>query len=247
MASATYLEDTCKSALNRVASGDPLPYDWTLNPYRGCTHSGHYCFGRAYHSYLGLGIGADFERRIVMKTNVASVLQAELRSPRWERAPVAMGTATDPYQPCEGRYGLTRTVIATLSESRTPLSMLTKSTLVIRNLDLFVELDERAGATLAMSIGTLDDSVRQLVEPETPPPASRLEVLRRFSSAGIRTGVLIAFASIAAAIFFFVGKPVQRLERRRQEELAASVTNCPHCVGEIPVAATRCPFCTSEL
>jgi DNA repair photolyase len=192
MAPTSYLEDRCKSALNRVATGSPLPYDWTVNPYRGCTHSCHYCFARAYHAYLDLGIGADFERLIVVKTNIATVLRSELSSPRWLGTPVAMGTATDPYQPCEGRYRLTRDVLEALSDYRTPLSMLTKSTLVVRDLDLFAELDTRAGATLAMSIASVEDSFRRTIEPGTPPSRSRLEVLRRFSSAGIRTGVLVA-------------------------------------------------------
>ena len=121
MASAVYLEDRCKSALNRVAGG-PLPYRWTVNPYRGCTHSCHYCFARAFHSYLDLGVGDDFARRIVVKTNVGDVLRHELSSPSWAGDPVAMGTATDPYQPCEGRYRLTREIVAALLEFRTPLS-----------------------------------------------------------------------------------------------------------------------------
>ena len=192
MTQVAYLEETCKSALNRVARGGPLPYEWTINPYRGCAHNCHYCFARAYHSYLDLGIGDDFARRIVVKTNIAPVVRRELSSPRWAGEPVAMGTATDPYQPCEGRYRLTRDVLGALIEFRTPLSMLTKSTLIVRDIDLISRLASGPGATVAMSVGTLDDSIRQLIEPGTPPARSRLEVLGRCSSAGIRTGVLIA-------------------------------------------------------
>ncbi len=103
-----YLEDTCKSALNRVPGESRLPFRWTVNPYRGCSHSCHYCFARAYHAYLDLGVGDDFSSKIVVKTNVVEVLRRELASPRWGGEPVAMGTATDPYQHCEGRYRLTR-------------------------------------------------------------------------------------------------------------------------------------------
>ena len=192
MARAAYLEERCKSALNRVAKGGPLPYAWTINPYRGCAHECHYCFARAYHSYLDLGIGEDFARRIVVKTNVAEVLRHELGARRWQGEPVAMGTATDPYQPCEGRYRLTRKVLRALIEFHTPLSMLTKSTLIVRDIDLISELGSTAGATIAMSVGSLDESVRRLVEPGTPPVRSRLSALSRVASAGIPTGVLVA-------------------------------------------------------
>jgi len=192
VARATYLEERCKSALNRVANGGPLPYAWTINPYRGCAHNCHYCFARAYHSYLDLGIGEDFARRIVVKTNIGPVLRRELSSERWAGDPVAMGTATDPYQPCEGRYRLTREVLLALSEFRTPLSMLTKSTLLVRDIELISQLARGPGATVAMSIGSLDDSIRRLIEPGTPPARSRLEVLGRCSRAGVGTGVLIA-------------------------------------------------------
>jgi DNA repair photolyase len=187
-----YLEDTCKSALNRVPVASRLPFRWTVNPYRGCSHSCHYCFARAYHAYLDLGVGDDFATKIVVKTNVADVLRRELASPRWARDTIAMGTATDPYQHCEGRYRLTRTVLEVLVGAETPLSLLTKSTLVLRDLDLFVALDEHAGASLAMSVGTLDERVRRIVEPGTPPARRRLEVLARFAAAGIRTSVLVA-------------------------------------------------------
>ena len=192
MARAAYLEERCKSALNRVAKGGPLPYAWTINPYRGYAHECHYCFARAYHSYLDLGIGEDFARRIVVKTNVAEVLRHELGARRWQGEPVAMGTATDPYQPCEGRYRLTRKVLRALIEFHTPLSMLTKSTLIVRDIDLISELGSTAGATIAMSVGSLDESVRRLVEPGTPPVRSRLSALSRVASAGIPTGVLVA-------------------------------------------------------
>lgn len=192
MSRLSYLEDTCKTALNRVPDESRLPFRWTVNPYRGCSHSCHYCFARAYHAYLDLGIGDDFSSKIVVKTNVADVLRRELASPRWSGEAVAMGTATDPYQHCEGRYRLTRDVVGTLADFANPLSILTKSTMIARDLDVFRRLDQVAALTVSMSVGTLDERVRRVVEPGTPPAAKRLEILARFADTGIRTGVLVA-------------------------------------------------------
>ena len=192
MARAQYLEDTCKSALNRVPEASHVPFRWTINPYRGCTHSCHYCFARAFHAYLDLGIGEDFSSKIVVKTNVADVLRRELASRRWAGETIAMGTATDPYQHCEGRYKLMREILRALVDFRNPLSLLTKSTMILRDLDLFRELNEVAPVTVSMSVGMLDESIRRVVEPGTPPGRRRLEILGRFAEAGIRTGVLVA-------------------------------------------------------
>lgn len=192
MGRAQYLEDTCKTALNRVPDAARVPFRWTINPYRGCTHSCHYCFARAFHAYLDLGVGEDFSSKIVVKTNVVEVLRRELASPKWSGETIAMGTATDPYQHCEGRYKLTRGIVQALTDFANPLSMLTKSTMILRDLDLLRELDEVAGVTVSMSVGTLDEAVRRVVEPGTPPGRRRLEILSRFAEAGIRTGVLVA-------------------------------------------------------
>ncbi|MGH3058212.1 MAG: radical SAM protein, partial [Gaiellaceae bacterium] len=192
MPRAQYLEDTCKTALNRVPDASRVPFRWTLNPYRGCTHSCHYCFARAFHTYLDLGVGEDFSTKIVVKTNVAEVLRRELASPSWSGEPVAMGTATDPYQHCEGRYRLTRGVVEAFADFENPLSMLTKSTMIARDLDVYRRLAEVADVTVSMSVGMLDERVRRVVEPGTPPGRKRLEILGRFADAGIRTGVLVA-------------------------------------------------------
>ena len=192
MARAQYLEDTCKTALNRVPDASRVPFRWTVNPYRGCTHSCHYCFARAYHAYLDMGVGDDFSSKIVVKTNVVEVLRRELASPKWTGEHVAMGTATDPYQHCEGRYRLTRGVLETLAEFGNPMSMLTKSTLILRDLDVFRRLNDVAGVTVSMSVGMLDERVRRVVEPGTPPGRRRLQILGRFAEAGIRTSVLVA-------------------------------------------------------
>ena len=192
MSRARYLEDTCKTALNRIPNEARVPFRWTVNPYRGCAHSCHYCFARAYHTYLDLGIGDDFSSKIVVKTNVADVLRGELASPRWQGETVAMGTATDPYQQCEGRYRLTRGIVEALADAANPLSILTKSTMIARDLDLYRRLDGRASLTVMMSVGTLDEGVRRVIEPGTPPGRKRLDILGRFADAGIRTGVLVA-------------------------------------------------------
>jgi len=192
MARAQYLEEECKNALNRVHESSRVPFRWTVNPYRGCTHSCHYCFARAYHAYLDLGVGEDFSSKIVVKVNVVEALRRNLASPRWEGETIAMGTATDPYQHCEGRYRLTRGVLEALADFQNPLSMLTKSTLILRDLDVYRRLNEVAGLSVSMSVGMLDEAVRRVVEPGTPPGRKRLEILGRFADAGIRTGVLVA-------------------------------------------------------
>lgn len=192
VARAQYLEENCKSALNRVPDASRVPFRWTINPYRGCTHSCHYCFARAFHAYLDMGVGDDFSSKIVVKTNVVDVLRRELDSPRWTGEHIAMGTATDPYQHCEGRYKLTRGVIEVLGDFQNPLSMLTKSTMILRDLDLYERLNKVAPLTISMSVGMLDERVRRVVEPGTPPGRRRIEILARLADAGIRTGVLVA-------------------------------------------------------
>ena len=189
---AQFLEETCKTALNGVPKQSRVPFRWTVNPYRGCTHSCNYCFARAFHSYLDLGIGDDFSSKILVKTNVVEVLRRELASPKWPGDMIAMGTATDPSQHCEGRYRLTRGIVEALDDFENPLSILTKSTMILRDLDVFRRLNGVADLTVSMSVGTLDESVRRIVEPGTPPPRRRLEILGRFADAGITTGVLVA-------------------------------------------------------
>jgi DNA repair photolyase len=191
-AGLTFHEVRSKSALNRVPGASSMPFAWTVNPYRGCAHSCHYCFARAYHAYLDLGIGEDFSSKIVVKTNVVEVLRRELASEKWTGEHVAMGTATDPYQHCEGRYRLTRGVVQAFADFANPLSMLTKSTMIVRDLDVFCRLNDATDVSVSMSVGTLDEGVRRVVEPGTPPGRKRLEILSRFAEAGIRTGVLVA-------------------------------------------------------
>src|SRR5215207_643896 len=184
-----YHEIPCKSALNRVSG---MPFRWSLNPYRGCLHGCHYCYARASHTYLGMNADDDFETKIVVKTNMPEVLRQELRRRTWMRERVAIGTATDAYQPCEGRYWLTRRCLEALRDFETPVSIVTKSTLILRDRDLLAELAQGPGATVYFTITTLDPDLWRVIEPGTPPPDKRLEVLRRLAHAGVPCGVFLA-------------------------------------------------------
>jgi DNA repair photolyase len=184
-----YREMPCKTALNRVSG---MPFRWSLNPYRGCVHGCHYCYARATHPYLGLNADDDFATKIIVKSNMPEVLRQELLKPSWMRERVAIGTATDAYQPCEGRYRLTRRCLEALHDSDTPVSIVTKSTLILRDLELLTELVHGPGATVHFTITTLDEELWRLIEPGTPPPLKRLRVLRQLSEAGIPTGVFLA-------------------------------------------------------
>jgi DNA repair photolyase len=189
MTGPEYREIPCKSALNRVSG---MPFRWSLNPYRGCLHGCHYCYARASHTYLGMNAGEDFATKIVVKTNVPEVLRQELRRRSWTRERVAIGTATDAYQPCEGRYRLTRCCLEALRDYDTPVSIVTKSTLILRDLDLLAELAQGSGATVYFTITTLDPELWRLIEPGTPPPHKRLRVLRQLSEVGVPCGVFLA-------------------------------------------------------
>jgi DNA repair photolyase len=187
-----FLHVNARTVINTVPAESVMPFRHTINPYRGCSHACVYCFARPTHDYLGLGIGTDFERKIVVKVNAVERLRAELRSPKWGGEHIAMGTNTDPYQHAEGKYHLTRGIVETLSAARNPFSILTKSTLILRDAALLAAASERTDLEVNFSIGTLDRSVWQLTEPGTPPPDRRVEALRRLTSLGIPCGVLVA-------------------------------------------------------
>jgi DNA repair photolyase len=189
MTRATYTEIECKTALNRVTN---MGFAWSLNPYRGCVHACAYCYARANHTYLGLNAGSDFETRLFVKTNIVEKLHQELARPGWKRDEVAVGTATDPYQPIEGKYRLTAGIISALADAATPANIVTKSPLVIRDIDELCRLDERAGVRLCMTITTMDDDIWRIMEPGTAPPKQRLRALKMLSEAGIPCGVYLA-------------------------------------------------------
>jgi DNA repair photolyase len=184
-------EVRAKSALNKVP-GDYLPFNFTVNPFRGCTHACLYCFARNTHTYLDMDAGRDFEREIVVKVNVPELLDAEVRRPSWKRELVAFGTNTDPYQWAEGRYELMPPMLESLRDTRTPVSILSKSPLPLRDIDLFKQIGEVADVSVNFSIPTLDEKIWRKTEPHTPSPRKRLEAVAEFNQAGIPSGVLVA-------------------------------------------------------
>jgi DNA repair photolyase len=184
-----FYEVRSKSALNRVPKASQMPFRWTVNPYRGCTHACVYCFARPTHTYLDLDAGRDFEREIVVKVNAPEVLRAELSRPSWTREHVAMGTNTDPYQWVESRYRLMPPIWEALADTRTPGSILTKSPLLLRDIDLMRRVPEIAAN---LSVPTLDERAWRATEPHTPHPRKRLEAVAELNRAGIPCGVLIA-------------------------------------------------------
>jgi len=187
-----FMEVRAKSALNRVPGGARVPFNWTVNPYRGCTHACVYCFARPTHEYLGLNAGRDFEREVVVKVNVPEVLRAELGRSSWRGEHVALGTNTDPYQWVEGRYRLMRGVWEALRDARNPCSILTKSPLVLRDVDLLREVAEVTDVGACLSVPTLDEKAWRATEPHTPHPRARLEAVAELNRQGIPTGILIA-------------------------------------------------------
>ena len=192
LAGLELLHVRARRIINEVPSGSRMPFRWTINPYRGCSHGCVYCFARPTHEYLGLGIGDDFDRRIVVKVNAVERLRAELRAPRWAGEPIAMGTNTDPYQPAEGRYRLTRGIVEALSEARNPFSILTKSTLIGRDIDLLAEARRHCEVQTALSIGSMDQEVWRATEPHAPSPRRRMETVARLNAAGVPCGVMVA-------------------------------------------------------
>lgn len=170
----TFHEVLCKSALNKVPNASALPFRYTVNGYRGCSHACRYCFARPTHEYLELDCGNDFDTQVVVKTNVAEVLRRELRRPSWQRETVALGTNTDPYQRAEGRYALMPGIIGALAESGTPLSILTKGTLLRRDLPLIADAAAQVPVSVAVSLAVGDAELHRDVEPGTPTPQARL-------------------------------------------------------------------------
>ena len=186
---ARYQEVACRSALNRVQG---MPFEWTLNPYRGCTHGCHYCFARRYHVQFEMNSDDEFASVILVKRNFVDVLRRELDRPTWHRDHVALGTATDPYQPIEGHYRLTRGSIEALAAARTPIGLVTKGPMVVRDRDVLKALGDAAGCTVYMSVPTVDDDAWRILEPGTAHPLQRLRAVRELVDAGVNAGVLMA-------------------------------------------------------
>jgi DNA repair photolyase len=185
---ARYQEVHVRSAL---AEAKGMPFRWTLNPYRGCTHACEYCYARKYQRHLELGTGDDFSSVIFVKTNLAERLTVDLRRPRWTRETVAVGTATDPYQPIEGHYRLTRRCLEVLTAHDTPFHIVTKGPMVMRDTDVLIAATQRAGCRVYLSVPSVDDAGWATLEPGTAPPQQRLRAVRHLTDAGVEAGVLM--------------------------------------------------------
>jgi DNA repair photolyase len=185
---ARYQAVHVKSALARAQG---MPFKWALNPYRGCTHACEYCYARKYQAHLELGAGDDFSSLIFVKENLADVLRKELARRSWSREHVAVGTATDPYQPIEGRMTITRRCLEALHASGTPFSITTKGPMVVRDIDVLKQAARGAGCQVYLSVPTVDERAWAALEPGTAPPAQRLRAVRALTDAGIDAGVLM--------------------------------------------------------
>src|SRR5947208_2221863 len=187
-----FYEVRAKSALNRVPEQSQVPFRWTINPYRGCTHACNFCFARQTHKFLDFDAGRDFEKEIVVKVNVPEVLRRELARPSWKGEHVALGTNTDPYQWVEGRYKLMPGIWEAFRDFRNPCSILTKSPLLLRDLPLMKEVAKVAPIQASLSIPTLEEKAWRATEPHTPNPRARIEAVAELNRAGIPCGVLVA-------------------------------------------------------
>jgi DNA repair photolyase len=184
-----WVEVEVKSVLNRVRG---MPFRWSINPYRGCQHQCVFCYARRTHWFLDQDGVRDWGARIFVKVNAPQLLRRELAHPAWAREEVHVGTATDPYQPAEGAYRLTRQILEALRDFDTPATVVTRSTMVVRDLDVLRQLAAGPGATVCLSVATTDAALARQIEPDVPPPRRRLEALRALVEAGVPAGVLLA-------------------------------------------------------
>jgi DNA repair photolyase len=189
MSDVEYRELPCRAALNRVKG---MMFAWSLNPYTGCAHRCTFCYVRAFERRADRPSGDSYGRVIRVKTNVAEVLRSELARPSWKGENVVVGAATDPYQPCEGRYRLTRACIEAFAAASNPFSIITRGPMIVRDLDVLTEAAQRASVSVTFSIPTIDPDVWRRTEPETAPPEQRLRALRKLVDAGIKAGVGMA-------------------------------------------------------
>jgi DNA repair photolyase len=188
-AEVEYFQLAVRSALNRESSGR-MPFAWTINPYRGCEFGCHYCYARYTHEFMEMWDSRDFERKIYAKTDAAEHLRAELRQGRDKGLPISLGTATDPYQPAEKQFEITRRMLGVFAEFQgLDLSITTKSVLILRDLDLLQTIAGRHRFSVHMTVTTCDERLARLLEPKAPAPAQRLEAVRKLAQAGIRAGV----------------------------------------------------------
>lgn len=205
-ATREFVEITAKSVLNRVTG---MPFHWSINPYRGCSHACVFCYARRTHWFMDEDGVNEWSSRIFVKANAPVVLRQELARPAWKRELVALGTATDPYQPIEGRYRITRRILEALRDFRTPVSIVTRSPLILRDLDVLTDMARRVEVTVCVSIATTDPDLARQIEPTVAPPAQRLRTVEALAASGVRTGVLLA--------------PVLPALTDRREDLAAVI------------------------
>ena len=189
MSDVEYREEPCRSALNRVKG---MAFGWSLNPYMGCAHRCTFCYVRAFERRADRPSGESYGRVIRVKTNVADVLRRELARPSWAGDSVAVGAATDPYQPAEGRYRLTRACVEAFAAAANPFSVITRGPMIVRDLDVLSEAARRASVSVTFSIPTLDEEIWRRTEPSTAHPRQRLRALKRLVDAGIKVGVGMA-------------------------------------------------------
>lgn len=215
----TFHEVRARSIVNRVPGASRMPFEWTVNPYRGCTHACVYCFARKTHSYLDLDTGLDFDSQIVVKVNAPELLRRHLGSRGWHGAHIAMGTNVDCYQRAEGRYRLMPGIIEALRDRANPFSILTKGTLILRDLPLLRQAAEVTEVGISMSVGFVDEELWRTVEPGTPSPARRLDAVRTLSDNGIDCGVLMA------PVIPFVGDHPDQLRATVRAIAAAGATS----------------------
>jgi DNA repair photolyase len=187
--SVEYREEPCRSALNRVKG---MGFEWSLNPYMGCVHRCTFCYVRAFEHRADRPSDDRYGTSIRVKTNVAEVLRAELARPSWRREHVAIGAATDPYQPAEGRYKLTRACIEALAAYETPIRLITRGPMIVRDVDVLVHASQRADVAVTFSIPTLDEEIWRKTEPGTAPPRQRLRALKELVDAGVSVNVGMA-------------------------------------------------------
>ena len=184
-----YREEPCRSALNRVQG---MPFRWSLNPYMGCAHRCTFCYVRGFEHRADRPSDDRYGRSIRVKINVAQVLACELRRPSWQRETIAVGAATDPYQPVEGRYRLTRQCLTVMGAARSPFSVITRGPMIVRDIDVLQAAAQRAEVDVSLSVPTLDTEIWRRTEPGTAPPRQRLRALRMLIDAGIDAGVGLA-------------------------------------------------------
>jgi DNA repair photolyase len=218
----TFFEVHARSVINRVPEASRLPFRWTINPYRGCSHSCSYCFARKSHTYLDLDAGHDFNTKIVVKVNAPERVRAELAAPRWRGEHIAMGTNVDCYQRAEGRYRLMPGILAALRDAANPFSILTKGTLILRDADLLAEAAEVTDVGLAVSVGSADEDLCRVLEPGAPGPLRRLEVCAAFTGRGLPCAVLMG-----PVVPFLSDSPAQLAATVRQAAQAGASSVTP--------------------